>query len=99
MFSGPIYKSLEVREDKAYISFEHIGTGLKCKGNQLNQFTISGDGENFVSAKAKIVGDQVMVWNTAIKSPKAVRYAWADDPDGANLYNEEGLPASSFKSN
>jgi sialate O-acetylesterase len=25
-----------------------------------------------------------------------VRYAWADNPDGANLYNKEGLPASPF---
>jgi len=27
----------------------------------------------------------------------AVRYAWADNPQGANLYNKEGLPASPFR--
>lgn len=27
----------------------------------------------------------------------AVRYAWADNPAGANLYNAEGLPASPFR--
>jgi sialate O-acetylesterase len=26
-----------------------------------------------------------------------VRYAWADNPEGANLYNKEGLPASPFQ--
>jgi sialate O-acetylesterase len=26
-----------------------------------------------------------------------VRYAWADNPEGANLYNNEGLPASPFE--
>jgi sialate O-acetylesterase len=28
----------------------------------------------------------------------AVRYAWADNPDGANLYNAEGFPAAPFRS-
>jgi len=26
-----------------------------------------------------------------------VRYAWANNPEGANLYNKEGLPASPFR--
>jgi sialate O-acetylesterase len=26
-----------------------------------------------------------------------VRYAWADAPDDANLYNTDGLPASPFR--
>jgi len=26
--------------------------------------------------------------------PVYVRHAWADNPEGANLYNAEGLPAS-----
>jgi len=30
--------------------------------------------------------------------PVYVRYAWgADNPEGANLYNAEGLPASPFE--
>jgi len=27
----------------------------------------------------------------------AVRYAWANNPQEANLYNEENLPASPFR--
>lgn len=99
VFSGPIYKSVKFSGDQAYISFNHIGSGLKCAGDQLNQFMISADGKNFVPASAKIVGQQVVVWNSSISKPIAVRYAWADSPDGANLYNQEGLPASSFKTN
>ena len=30
--------------------------------------------------------------------PVAVRYAWASNPEGANLVNSEGLPASVFRS-
>lgn len=99
VFSGPIYKSTKISGNQIYVSFDHVGTGLKCLGEKLNMFTISADGKEFVPAEAKIVGKQVVVWSDAITKPIAVRYAWADSPDGANLYNQEGLPASSFKSN
>lgn len=81
------------------VSFDHVGSGLKFTGEKLNYFSISDDGKNFIPAQAKIVNNKVVVWNNLISKPIAVRYAWADSPDGANLYNEEGLPASSFKSN
>jgi sialate O-acetylesterase len=99
VYSGPIYQSIKIKENKAYVSFNHIGSGLMSKGEDLKQFSISADGKNFVTAKAKIIGKQVVVWSENISKPLAVRYAWADDPEGANLYNKEGLPASSFKSN
>jgi len=38
-----------------------------------------------------------VVWNDHITNPVAVRYAWADNPAGANLYSREGLPASPFR--
>lgn len=99
VYSGPIYKSAKITGNQVYVSFDHTGTGLKCLGDKLNMFTISADGKEFIAAQAKIVGKQVVVWNDTITKPIAVRYAWADSPDGANLYNQEGLPASSFKSN
>ncbi|MEO5912146.1 MAG: sialate O-acetylesterase [Pelobium sp.] len=99
VYSGPIYQSIKISGNQVYISFSHIGSGLSCPGEKLKQFTISADGKNFVKAEAKIVGNQVVAWSKDIAHPIAVRYAWADDPEGANLYNKEGLPASSFKSN
>ncbi|MFC3560344.1 sialate O-acetylesterase [Pedobacter jamesrossensis] len=99
VFSGPIYKSITIDGENVVISFDHVGSGLKFIGEKLNYFSISDDGKNFIPAKAKIVNNQVVVWNELISKPIAVRYAWADSPDGANLYNQEGLPASSFKSN
>ncbi|MFC5282335.1 sialate O-acetylesterase [Pedobacter alpinus] len=99
VYSGPIYKSIKISGNQVYVSFNHVGSGLKMVGKQLEQFSISADGKNFVKADAKIVGNQVVVWAKDITKPIAVRYAWADAPEGANLYNKEGLPASSFKSN
>jgi len=51
----------------------------------------------FVWAHAAIENNQVAVWHESIPHPVAVRYAWADNPDGANLCNQEGLPASPFR--
>jgi sialate O-acetylesterase len=99
IYSGPIYKSIQISGSQVFVSFNHVGLGLKYKGKQLNGFTISADGKNFVSANAEIIGKQVLVYNKSIDKPMAVRYAWADSPDGANLYNNSELPAASFKSN
>ena len=66
-------------------------------GEELSQFAIAGADKKFIWAKAKIAGANIIVWNDDITDPLYVRYAWADNPDGANLYNGEGLPASPFE--
>lgn len=95
--SGPIYKSMEVKGKKIILSFTNIGSGLMNKGKELKHFAIAGADGKFVWAKAKIKDDKVVVYSKDVKKPVAVRYAWADNPEGANLYNKEGLPASPFR--
>jgi len=97
VYSGPIFKGMELKGDKAYISFDHVGSGLEARGGKLAEFSISGDDGRFVWAEARIKGDQVVVWSPRVKQPAAVRYAWASNPERANLYNKEGFPASPFR--
>ncbi len=98
VYSGPIYQSMKIKGNKIIITFKNIGSGLIAKGSrELKCFAIAGADKKFFWAKAKIKGDKVMVWNDNISNPVAVRYAWADNPEGANLYNNEGLPASPFR--
>lgn len=97
VYSGPIYDSMKIQGDKIILSFTHTGKGLTAKGGPLKTFAIAGPDKHFVWAKAKIEGKNVVVWSDKISHPVAVRYAWADDPEGANLYNKEGLPASPFR--
>ena len=95
--SGPLFSSASIENDKIVISFINIGSGLIAKNDTLlSQFAIAGADKKYHWANAKIVGDKVIVWSTAVEKPMFVRYAWADNPDGANLYNKEGLPASPF---
>jgi sialate O-acetylesterase len=97
VYSGPIYKSMKIEGNKIILSFTNIGSGLVAKGGELKQFAIAGNDDHFVWAKATIEKDKVVVWSDNVPNPVAVRYAWADNPEGANLYNAEGLPASPFR--
>jgi sialate O-acetylesterase len=103
IYSGPLYHSMKVHGDRVHINFEEVNTGLITKdGGGLKGFTIAGDDGHFVPANATIEGKIVVVWSGQVAHPVTVRYAWADNPSGANLYNrdilfKEGLPASPFQ--
>jgi len=98
VFAGPTYQSFKIEGNKIVISFTNIGSGLiSADGNDLSQFAIAGEDKKFVWADASIENNTVVVSNERVTHPCFVRYAWADNPDGANLYNKEGLPASPFR--
>lgn len=95
--SGPLYKSMKIEGNKIILEFSEVGSGLIAKGDSiLKHFAIAEKDKRFIWANAIIEGNKVIVWNDSIKNPVYVRYAWADNPEGANLYNKEGLPASPF---
>jgi sialate O-acetylesterase len=95
--SGPLYQTMQVAGNKATLSFASTGGGLVAKGGgPLKGFAVAGPDKKFVWAQARIEGNKVVVWNDQVPNPTVVRYAWADNPEGANLYNKEGLPASGF---
>ena len=97
-YAGPIYKEMNITGSKVVITFTHTGSGLTAKGGgALKRFAIAGKDKKFVWANAEIRGNTVIVSSPAVRHPVAVRYAWADNPEGANLYNKEGLPASPFR--
>ncbi len=98
VLTGPLYESMEIKENKIYIKFRYTGSGLVSKNGELKGFAIAaGTDKKFKWAKAEIKDkDTVVVWNDEIKEPYAVRYAWADSPE-CNLYNKEGLPALPFR--
>ncbi|MFB9052699.1 sialate O-acetylesterase [Formosa undariae] len=109
VFSGPLYKNSTIKKDKIIIEFNHVGSGLMVGKKHvmeptrevdepLRRFQIRGNDGQWKWAEAKIINkNQVEVWHTDIKNPVEVRYAWSSNPEGANLYNKEGLPTSLFK--
>ena len=107
--SGPLYKGITIEDNKVRISFDSIGRGLmvgKKQGHgpatedlegKLRRFAIAGADKHWVWADAVIDGATVVVSSPVVLRPVAVRYAYSMNPDGCNLYNLEGLPASPFR--
>ncbi len=95
-YSGPTFKSMKIVGSNAVITFDHIYDGLVAKGGDPEGFEIAGANDKFVPAQAKIDGEKVIVSAKDISSPKAVRYAWENDPK-CTLYNKADLPATPFE--
>jgi sialate O-acetylesterase len=94
-YSGPIYKNVEFKTNKAILSFGFTYDGLKSDG-ELKGFAICGADKIFVPAKAEIQGNQIIVWSENVSSPIAVRYGWENWTE-ANLKNKAGFMASPFR--
>ena len=99
VYSGPTYKSMRIEGNKAIIEFDNIGKGLvaRDKYGYVKAFAIAGADKKFVWASATISGNTIIVQHPSISNPVAVRYAWGNNPDDANLYNRNFLPASPFR--
>ena len=95
--SGPLYSAMVVEGDRIRLRFAHIGGGLRAREGALRSFIIAGENRKFVPAEAVIEGDTIVVSSPKVIAPVAVRYAWENNPEGCNLYNAAGLPASPFR--
>lgn len=95
-YSGPVCESLKIEGAQAVLTFTHLGGGLVAKAGELKGFTLAGADKVFHPATARIVGATVVVTAPEVPKPVAVRYGWANVPEG-NLFNRAGLPASPFR--
>ncbi len=96
--SGPVIEGVRADGDCAIVQFSHrIGALRGQDGKELHGFAVAGEDRNFHWADARIDGNNLIVCSTAVPRPVAVRYDWADSPDG-NLTDDSGLPAGPFRS-
>ena len=97
-YSGPLYAAHEIDGGRVRIKFTHIGQGLTARhSDKLQGFMIAGADKKFVWADAVIDGDSVVVSSPTVTAPLAVRYAWSSNAPWANLFNKDGLPAQTFR--
>ncbi|AMJ66326.1 sialate O-acetylesterase [Hymenobacter sp. PAMC 26628] len=96
-YSGPTYASQATEGPAIRLKFTQTGAGLQAKGGApLQDFAVAGADRKFYWATARLVGNEVVVQSAQVPAPIAVRYDWADSPNG-NLFNKEGLPAVPFR--
>ncbi len=108
--SGPLFRELKIEGNTARVLFDYAPNGLmvgkkkglaptrEVKDGKLSDFLIAGADKKWQPANATIDGNDVLLSCPSVPKPVAVRYAFRQNPQGANLYNTEGLPASPFRS-
>ena len=99
IYSGPTFKSQEIKGNQIILTFDNIGSGLSTpdKSENVKGFEIAGADKVFHSAKAIIKDNKIIVSSDEVKNPVAVHYGWADDDTEINLFNKEKFPASPFR--
>jgi sialate O-acetylesterase len=94
--TGPRLKDTRIEGNAVILTFSSAGEGL-YSNSIIDGFTIAGPDKKYVWANAVVLShNKIKVWSNQVQNPVSVRYAWADNPAGANLKNKEGLPASPF---
>lgn len=89
--SGPLPQMAHYENHKLIINFQYVGEGLlTADGLALRGFSLDGKKE----CPAYIENKQVLITTDIV--PLYVYYGWKPFTD-ANLVNQDGLPASTFK--
>lgn len=107
--SGPLYIRQQISGNTIRIFFNKFTSdGLMIAEKQgflppkptpdakLGWLSIQDKDGNWHWADAKIDGTELVVSSPEVSKPKAVRYAFTNNPTGPLLYNSAGLPASPF---
>lgn len=95
-YSGPVLKEMTIEGSLVKLTFDHAENGLSTFGKELVNFKVAGENKRFVPAKAAITRNGITLVSPLVEKPVAVRYAFDDFVVG-ELFNTEGLPASSFR--
>ena len=93
---GPVFKEMKIEGSQAMLTFDNASNGLTSFGKGLYCFEVAGANKRFYPAEAFITATGITLFSPAVVQPVAVRYAFKDFITG-DLFNTEGLPASSFR--
>ncbi len=97
-YAPPVYKSMEIAENKIYINVDNAPKGLCPMWTNLKGFEIAGEDRVFYPAKAEIetASCRLAVSSGQVPKPIAVRYAYRNYAE-ASLFGIDGIPASPFR--
>jgi len=95
--SGPSFKSMEVKNSAAVLSFDGANEGFAFVGD-ITGFEVAGSDRIFHPAKATLLFNEkkISVEASEVATPVAVRYCFKNYSHG-NLYNLKGLPVVPFR--
>jgi sialate O-acetylesterase len=94
--AGPVLKEMTITGSMVKLTFNNAPNGITSFGKDLTCFEVAGANKRFYPAKASFAGGGITIYSPSVNEPVAVRYAFKDFIIG-DLFNIEGLPASSFR--
>lgn len=93
---GPIYKSMEIKNNKAILSFDNAKNGFS-RMQDIKGFEIAGADKIFYPATAMLDWRQHIIVNSSkVSNPVAVRYGFRNFLPG-NIYNNREQPLYPFR--
>lgn len=93
---GPVLKEMKIEGNQVKLTFDNAPNGIMSLGKELFCFEVAGTNKRFYPAKAFVTNAGVTLYSPTVAEPVAVRYAFRDFVIG-DLFNTEGIPASSFR--
>lgn len=94
-YEGPSVERAVANGNEVTIYFTKRG-GKPVDMADVKWCAVAGEDGRFVWAEAKVEKGRLIL-KSEVEQPVWVRYAWADNPQGAALKNKEGFPASPFE--
>jgi sialate O-acetylesterase len=94
-YKSPELNNMKIEGNKIILTFDNAPY-LTSYRKPITLFEVAGDDQKFYPASAEIKANQVTLISEKVLIPVAVRYAYKEFVK-AELYNNDGLPASSFR--
>ncbi len=103
---APTYKSMERDGNKLVLSFNNVDNGGNSLGRYYSDtelhyggFEIAGEDRVFQPARVNLkwMENKIEVWSEWVAEPVAVRYAFRNIPQGANVRTTLGQPLAPFR--
>lgn len=97
-YKPPVYKSMELADNKIYINFDNAEKGICPMWTSLPGFEIAGEDKVFHPAFAEIETrtSRLAVSSKDVPNPIAVRYAYKNYIE-ASIFSISGIPVAPFR--
>jgi len=94
---GPTPVNVEFQKKSVFIAFNQ-DLKIKASTSGVNGFMLSCDNKKFYPAQVTSIDSKTLkLVADKVKTPKYIKYLWADAPGEVMIYNLQDLPAPPFK--
>lgn len=92
---SPEFAGCKLEGDKVRVHLKYAG-GLRARGDAVRGFALQDESGRWSWAEGKVDGTDLLLWSAEAPRPRALRYAWAENPI-ISMENPAGLPLRPFR--